>query len=66
MPKPEDINLEGIEDKISFDTLKSILTVDKGQWQKEADGIEEFYKKFGDKLPQELRDELAKLKANLA
>ena len=66
VPKPEDINLEGIEDKISFDTLKSILTVDKGQWQKEADGIEEFYKKFGDKLPQELRDELAKLKANLA
>lgn len=24
VPKPEDINLEGIEDKISFDTLKSI------------------------------------------
>lgn len=65
VPKPEDINLEGIEDEISFDTLKSILTVDKGQWMKEAEGIEEFYKKFGGKLPKELRAELETLKANL-
>ena len=46
--------------------MKSILAVDKDQWTKEAEGIEEFYKKFGDKLPQELRDQLNTLKANLA
>ena len=33
---------------------------------KEAEGIEEFYKKFGDKLPAELKDQLAGLKARLA
>lgn len=66
VPKPEDINLEGIEDKVSFDTLKSILNVDKTQWTKEADGIAEFYKQFGDKLPKELRSELDQLQARLA
>lgn len=66
VPKPEDINLEGIEDKVSFDTLKSILNVDKTQWTKEADGIAEFYKQFGDKLPKELRSELEQLQARLA
>ena len=64
VPKAEDINLEGLD--FSIDTLKSILEVNKDQWTKEAEGIEEFYKKFGDKLPQELRDQLNTLKANLA
>ena len=64
VPYAEDINLEGLD--FSIDTLKSILAVDKDQWTKEAEGIEEFYKKFGDKLPQELRDQLNTLKANLA
>ena len=42
--------------------LASILKVDNAKWAKEAAGVEEFYKKFGDKLPQELRDELNGLK----
>ena len=63
VPKPEDINIEGAD--VTLDTLKEILTVDKETWKKEADGIEEFYKQFGDRLPKELSDELATLKANL-
>ena len=63
VPKPEDINIEGTD--VTLDTLKEILTVDKETWKKEADGIEEFYKQFGDRLPKELSDELANLKANL-
>lgn len=63
VPKPEDINLEGLED-FSIDTLKGILEVDKEKWAKEAAGVEEFYTKFGDKLPAALRDELNTLKAN--
>ena len=51
---------------MDMDTLKSILDVDKDTWTKEAAEIEEHYKKFGDKLPQELRDQLETLKANLA
>ena len=65
VPNAEDINLEGIEDEVSRDTLKSILNVDKDLWKEETKGIEEFYAKFGDHLPQELRDELSILKENL-
>lgn len=63
VPKAEDINLEGLD--FSLDTLKSILEVKKDQWVTEAEGIEEFYKKFGDKLPMELREQLDILKHNL-
>lgn len=63
VPNADDINLEGLD--FSMDTLKSILNVDKAQWTKEAEGIEEFYKKFGDKLPKELRSQLDNLKKNL-
>ena len=46
--------------------MKSILTVDKETWSKEAAEIEEHYKKFGDKLPAELRKQLENLKAEIA
>ncbi len=62
VPKAEDINLEGLND-FSVETLKSILAVDNAKWAKEAAGVEEFYTKFGDKLPAELRAELEGLKA---
>ena len=63
VPKPEDIDLTDLD--MDRDTLESILEVDKEVWQKEAAEIEEHYKKFGDRLPQELRDQLETLKANL-
>lgn len=64
VPKPEDIDLTDLD--MDMDTLKSILKVDKDVWTKEAEEIEEHYKKFGDRLPAELREQLANLKANLA
>ncbi len=66
LPKAEDINLEGLEGEITVDGLKSILDVDKALWAEDAKGIEEFYGKFGDKLPKELRAELETLKKNTA
>ncbi|MDU7339207.1 MAG: phosphoenolpyruvate carboxykinase (GTP) [Clostridium sp.] len=65
VPKAEDIDIAGLEDEISLETLRSILQVDKAQWAKEAEGIEEFYHKFGDKLPKELHEELDKLKGRV-
>lgn len=65
VPKAGDINLEGIEDEVSEDQLKEILSVDNSLWEDEAKGIEEFYAKFGDRLPKALSDELNTLKANL-
>ena len=63
VPKAEDINLNGLD--IDIDTLKGLLSVDNGMGKKDVEGIEEFYKKFGDKLPEALRAELDALKANL-
>ena len=65
IPYAKDINIEGLEGEVSLESLESILDVDKSLWANEADGIAEFYKKFGDKLPKELADELETLKANL-
>lgn len=65
IPYAKDINIEGLEGEVSLDSLESILDVDKSLWANEADGIAEFYQKFGDKLPKELADELDTLKANL-
>ncbi len=66
LPKAEDINLEGLEGEITVEGLKKILDVDKALWAEDAKGIEEFYGKFGDKLPKELRAELETLKKNTA
>lgn len=63
VPKPEDINLEGCS--VDKETLKGLLNVDTETWKKEAEGIKEFYKKFGDKLPKELNEELAALESRL-
>ncbi len=65
VPKAEDINIDGLEGEVSRESLESILDVDKELWAKEAEGIAEFYSKFGDKLPETLKAELETLKANL-
>lgn len=62
-PKAEDINIEGLD--IDLDTVKGLLDVDKALWKEDAAGIEEFYQKFGDKFPKELKAELETLKKNL-
>ncbi len=63
-PKPEDINIEGLED-ITVETVRDLLSVDKNLWKEEAKGIHEFYGKFGDRLPKELSDELSNLESKL-
>ena len=63
MPKPEDINIEGLD--ISKDTLKSLLTIDKESWLEDVKSIEEFYAKIGDTIPDELYEELRILADNL-
>ncbi len=65
VPKAEDINIDGLEGEVSRESLESILDVDKDLWAAEADGIAEFYAKFGDRLPETLKEELETLKANL-
>ena len=61
-PTENDINIEGLD--MDKKTLAGLLDVDKELWRQDAAGIEEFYAKF-DRLPDEMRNQLEKLKANL-
>lgn len=63
LPYDKDINTDGLD--ISAETLSELLSVDTAVWKEEIGGIKEFYAKFGEKLPQELKDQLATLEANL-
>lgn len=65
LPKPEDLNLEGIEDEVTPEILDTLLDVDKDLWKAEVEDIKEFYKQFGDKLPKEMSKQLADLEARL-
>ncbi len=65
-PKPEDINIEGLEDEgITLDVVKDLLSVDVEYWKEDVKGIKEFYAKFGDKLPEEMKKQLAALESRL-
>ncbi|MCH5200229.1 MAG: phosphoenolpyruvate carboxykinase (GTP) [Oscillospiraceae bacterium] len=65
-PKPEDINIEGLEDEgITLDVVKDLLSVDVEYWKEDVKGIKEFYAKFGDKLPEEMKKQLAALEERL-
>ena len=64
VPSADDINLEGLD--MDKKVLEDILYVDNAKWLKETEGIEEFYQKFGDKLPEELKNQLAGLKERLS
>ena len=64
LPNVEDIDTTGLD--ISKDVMADLLSVDCDLWAEDAAAIEEFYAKFGDKLPAELSAQLATLKANIS
>ena len=63
VPMDKDINLEG--SGVSEDTLKDLLDIDKGLWEKKVENIKDFYKMFGKNLPEELENELKLLESRL-
>ncbi|NLL90843.1 MAG: phosphoenolpyruvate carboxykinase (GTP) [Ruminococcaceae bacterium] len=67
MPYPEDINLNGIEDEVSEEVLKDLLSVDKKMWMEDIESIREFYSKFDEfgTLPKEMSDQLNALEERL-
>jgi phosphoenolpyruvate carboxykinase (GTP) len=53
-------------DSVSADVLKEVLSVDVEGWKKEIKDIREnHYPKFGNKMPQELKDELLAIEKRL-
>ena len=63
VPKAEDINIEGLN--ITIDTIRDLLSVDTKSWKEDISNIKEFYELVGDRVPAELKEELAALEARL-
>jgi phosphoenolpyruvate carboxykinase (GTP) len=63
LPFAEDINFEDMN--ISEETVEDLLKIDVNSWLEDEKGIEEFYAKIGDTVPQKLKEELNNLKNNL-
>jgi phosphoenolpyruvate carboxykinase (GTP) len=63
VPTPEAIDTDGLD--MDPDELAKALHVDVEEWKAEIPQIEEWFAKFGDNLPTQLRVELDGLKARL-
>lgn len=63
VPNASDLNLEGsgVDEK----AVQGMLEIDRDLWRKEAADIREYYKKFGDKVPDELIASLETLESKL-
>ncbi|MFV0352892.1 MAG: phosphoenolpyruvate carboxykinase domain-containing protein, partial [Oscillospiraceae bacterium] len=57
LPNAEDIDIAGLDD-ITLETVRDLLSVDKELWLDDAKGVEEFYSKFGSRLPSEMASQL--------
>ena len=68
LPKASDINLTGIEDEVSAETLAKLLSVDKDLWKKEVAQMRDYYAELtagGAHIPQALYDVLDKIEKTL-
>ena len=59
VPARNGLTLDGM--KISGDALNELLSVNPADWDTEMEDSKQFLMKFGDRLPQEIREEHAKL-----
>jgi len=50
---------------VSSEDMAEMLSIDAAGWAKEIESIKEHYKRFGDRLPGELLDELSALESRL-
>ena len=65
MPTEAAIDRTGIENEVSEADLAELLKVDVPGWKRELEMIKEHFAKFGDRLPAELKKQLAELEARL-
>jgi len=63
MPDMSELNLEGLG--LSATTLEELFDVDPESWIYEVRSTEQFFAKFGEKLPSKLAGELIELEARL-
>lgn len=63
LPTEDAIDLEGLD--LSSEEMKELLSVDKEAWKAEVEELREYFKMFGDKLPEGIREELDGLESRL-
>ncbi len=63
VPTIESLDLTGLD--LPPEVVEELLRVDSDDWLKEADSIAEFFKRFEDRLPHALNDELNSLRRRL-
>ena len=63
-PKFEDFNLDGLD--VDEAKWAALFEIDPNAWAAEMDGTEEYFKQFGDKLPEAVKDQLAKFRERIA
>ena len=49
------IDLHGIENEVDESTLAALLEIDAEDWRAELEDQEQFFAKFGERLPVEIR-----------
>ena len=64
LPYPEDICIDGLDD-VTIDTVRELLMVDKASWLEDVENIKAFYQQVGERMPNELYNELAELEQRL-
>lgn len=63
MPTPDAIDTDGLD--VSEEAMNELLSVNKEEWLDEVASIREYYKIYGDKLPEELERQLNALEERL-
>jgi phosphoenolpyruvate carboxykinase (GTP) len=63
VPKPEDIDLAGLE--ISPSQLSQALTIDVGEWRTETKSAGELFDRIGRALPPALKERQQELRTSL-
>ncbi|MFZ1671000.1 MAG: phosphoenolpyruvate carboxykinase (GTP) [Candidatus Nanopelagicales bacterium] len=63
MPVPGDLHVEGLD--LTDEQVAELFAVDADTWLAEADLTEEYFDKFGDRLPAEMNVQLGELRERL-
>ena len=63
MPRPEDLDLRGLD--VPPEDLRELLRVDVDGWRAELADIERHLARFGDRLPERLREQLRRLQERM-
>ena len=63
LPSEKAIDISGLD--VTENDMKMLLSIQKDKWKTEAENIKNYYKIFGDRLPEGLKEEIDNLEKRL-